>query len=570
MPLTAQHILASACRSGVQNIWMTTGSDLTSFQEATIRSSRDRIPAPRILTAPHEHVGLTAAMGETMWDGRPSMTAVHADLGVLHQGGAIHNALLGRYPVLTLSGYPPVSEAQRRHSVYWYQQRWDPGMTIRQYSRWDYRLSSLDDPSIVTERALQVALSPPTGPVHLIVPDEVARLERPGDELGQLLERRAIAPGRLGAAPVDACDAIAAQIHEARFPVIVTDRAGTDPRVVPLLSVLAEKFGIPVVAGRHRLNLADGHPASVAESSIRDSDCVLILDAPVPWIPGRGGPPSGTWTAVLGPDPLVRDVPLWEFHADLVLQVDLLATLPVLIESLAMRFGRTSEGHMAATHRLRRARERHPVRRVLPGSGPVLTEGDLGLALSELLGPEDLLVTEVFDTSGVQRQVPGTLFEKGASSLGWAQAAGMGLRVAADDRPTTCVTGDGSYMFGSPTAALSAQQQIGCPVLTIVVVNGGYRTGSTTLAAHYPDGAAVECGEYPGGLFEPQPHLAAQAAAAGGHGAVIADRSLLLPGLREARERVEKDRVPAVVEVHVERHRDRLPMPRVGPSVGAV
>lgn len=559
MAITAEHILAAARRCGVQHLWMTTGSDLTSFQEAAARCSRDGVPAPQILTAPHEHVGLTAAIGETMWDGRASMTAVHADLGVLHQGGAIHNALLGRSPVLTLSGYPPVSEAQRRHPVYWYQQRWDPGATIRQYSRWDYRLSSLDDPSVVTERALQVALSPPTGPVHLIVPDEVAREERPVGDLARHLERRPPAPARLGAAPDDACLSLAERILASRFPVVVTDRLGTDPAAVALLAALAEDFGLPVVAGRHRLNLPDGHPALVGASALSDCDCVILLDSPIPWIPGRGGPQPGVWTAAIGADPLVRDVPVWEFPVDLTLQVDVLATLPVLYEALRSRSRAGSEQAAASAARLRRAAEQHPVRIAAEGSGPVLTESDIAHALSDLLDPEDLLVTEVFDTGAVRREVPGTLFEKGASSLGWAQAAAMGLRVAADDRSTTCVTGDGSYVFGSPTAALWAQQDLDRPVLTVVIANGGYRTGSTTLAAHYPGGAAVSAGDYRGGLLEPGPRLAAQAQAAGGHGVVVSERSSLRAELRRARDRVERDRVPAVVEVVVEHHRDRLP-----------
>jgi acetolactate synthase-1/2/3 large subunit len=559
MSIVAEHILASAWRAGVAHLWMTTGSDLTSFQEAASRLRRDGVPAPRILTAPHEHVGLSAAIGETMWDGRPSMTAVHADLGVLHQGGAIHNALLGRSPVLTLSGYPPVSEAQRRHPVYWFQQRWDPGMTVRQYSRWDYRLSSLDDPSVVTERALQVALSQPTGPVHLIVPDEVARQERPDDELARHLARRPLAPGRLGTPPEDACDLLAEKILAAELPLIVTDRAGTDPSSVAVLAALAEDFGIPVIAGRNRLNLPDGHTALVAPSALVEADCVILLESPVPWIPGRGGPAHGVWTAALGVDPLVRDVPVWEFPVDLALQVDVVATLRALHEALALRSGGHRERRAAAAARLRRAAERHPSPTTAEGRSPVLTEGDIAHALSDLLEPEDLLVTEVFDTSAVRREVPGTLFEKGASSLGWAQAAGVGLRVAADDRPTTCVTGDGSYIFGSPTAVLWAQQQLDRPVLTIVMANGGYRTGSTTLAAHYPEGAAVSEGAYDGGLLEPAPRLAAQAEAGGGHGAVITSRASLRDELRRARERVERDRVPAVVEVVVEPHRDRLP-----------
>lgn len=540
----AEAILRAAARGGVQNLWMTTGSDLTSFQEGAAQLRAHDEPTPRVLTAPHEHMGLTAAMGETMVTGRPAMTAVHADLGMLHHGGALHNALVGQYPVLMMSGYPPVTPERRTNAVYWYQQRWDQGATVRQYVQWDYKLSPLDDPAVVTARALQVALSPPLGPVYLAVPDEVARGTA---QDGQGRAPTGI-PARLGGGAPDQVADIARRLREAKRPLLIVERTGRDPRTVTLLARLAQRHGLAVLARRYRLNLPDGHPWAVMTSALSDADVIIAIEAPIPWIPAASEPGPDCWVAVVGTDPLVADVPLWEFLADALLQADPYEFLAVLEEELDGGAAPHERAGWLAPHR----------QSPQPPAGSHLSPQLVAAGLNEVLDAEDILTSEVFDTAGVRRTVPGTLFEKGASSLGWAQAAAVGARYASGDRTTMCVTGDGSYLFGAPTSCLWLQGSIDAPVVTVILNNGGYRTGTTTLAAHYPDGAALRARDLSGGLVEPSPPFAAQAVAAGGFGVRVAASDQLVPALREARREVERQRVPAVVEVALPPHRDTV------------
>lgn len=160
----ASAVLAAAAASGVQRLWFNSGSELTSFQEAHAQARHHGQPTPELITCPHEHVALTAAMGETMVSGRPAMTAAHADLGLLHHGGAIHNAMWGDHPIMIMSGYPPTRAEARTSPVFWKQQRWDQGSIVRQYVKWDYKLSALDDAGLVVARGLQVALAPDPAP----------------------------------------------------------------------------------------------------------------------------------------------------------------------------------------------------------------------------------------------------------------------------------------------------------------------------------------------------------------------------------------------------------------------
>lgn len=550
-PTTALQLLETAAHAGVTDLWMTTGSDLTSFQEAIARLRQQGRRHPRLLTAPHEHVGLTAALGQQMVQGGPVMTAVHADLGVLHHGGAIHNALVGQVPVLMVSGYPPVTRDRRVAPVYWYQQRFDQGATVRQYVRWDHKLSSLDDVPAVAARALQVATSPPPGPVYLAVPDELARRATdtsPSDPARAVASAPSL---QLGAGASGLVGEVATRLLGARRPVVVLERSGRDTATVPVVTRLAGDWGIEVVSGRFRVNVEDGFAGLRTARVLAEADVVVVVESPVPWVPVHHEPAPDAWIASIGTDPLNRDLPLGGLPCDAVGQADPAAFLRALEDELAQRAGAADRERARG-----RAAAWSP-----PSREPVPTRLDpraVGVALDEVLEPTDLLVSEVFDTSPIRRPRAGTLFEKGASSLGWAQAAAVGACYAAGGTPTFAVTGDGSFLFGAPTSVLWLQQALRSPVVTVILDNGGYRTGTTTLAQHYPHGAAMADHDLSGGTLEPGVDHAAMARAAGAFGATVERLDELVPTLREARRACAEGGVPAIVVVRVPSHRSRV------------
>lgn len=539
-------ILAVARRSGVERLWFVSGSELTSLQEATARARATGTPAPQLITCPHEHVALTAALGDTMVTGGPSMTAAHADLGLLHHGGAIHNALRGDHPVLMLSGYPPTRPQARTSAVFWKQQRWDQGSIVRQYVKWDYKLAEGDDPGLVTARALQVALTPRTGPVYLAMPAEVGRLPVPTSAVGSAQE---LGIARLGTADTATLEEVAARLLSAERPLVITDRVGADPEAVSTLDELADAFGVAVRASRSRMNLRDDHPCQVRGGSLADFDAVLVIEHPVPWIPHHDAPAAGTWIGVVGSDPVEAEIPLYEFRADLRLRVDSAAFLAGLLEALHRLAGPGAVERAAA----RRAALAHAAPEPARPTGTPTAAAAMR-ALSEVMSPEDLLFWEAVDTTPVPRTRPGTLFEKGGSSLGWAVAAAVGGRIASGDRPSVTVTGDGSYLFGSPDSCLWLQQRHAAPVLTVIVNNRGHRTGTTTLAAHYPHGYAIDQEVVDGGHLKPSPDFAAHAHSQGAFGVRVTQAGELPTALAAARHAVEVLRVPAVVDVWVPEH----------------
>lgn len=554
---TAEVILATAAVSGVERLWFVSGSEIACFQEAVAKARALSRPAPALMTMTHEHAALCAAMGESMVSGRPVATAAHADLGLLHHGGALHNAFRGGYPALVITGYPATERGTRTSPVFWRQQQWDQGEIVRQYVKWDHKLAPYDNASEVVARALQVALSPPTGPAYLAVPAEVGRWRLERDV--PLTSATDLGLARSGAGPDDAISEIADQLLKANRPLVVTDRAGRDPAAVALLADIAREFALAVQATRHRVNLPDGHPAGDSSVTVDTADTILVLDHLVPWVPAIAQPNESAFTAVVGPDPLGAETPLYEFRADIRITADLASFLTSLRSELLRRRDATARERCVARWRsfedAATAARRASERRLDAGRrAGTITPELLSDAVGQVVEPRDVVAWEIADTTGIRRTVPGTLFEKGGSSLGWAMAAALGARVADPGRPTVCLTGDGSYLFGSPDSVLWAQVHHNAPVLTVINNNRGYRTGTSALAEQYPEGYAVQAGEFTGGRIAPPPDFAAAAAASGAFGRKVTELHELLPVLEAARNAVEIDGRPAVVDVWVPEH----------------
>jgi acetolactate synthase-1/2/3 large subunit len=549
--------------AGVEHLWFVSGNDLVSFQEAAARAREHGLPAPRIMQMLHEHVAISIAMGEAMFRRAPAAVAAHVDVGLLHMGGALHNAMVGEYPVLLITGYPGTTVERRTIPVFWKQQRWDQGEIVRQLMKWDYKLSTYDDPALVTARALQVATTPPHGPAYLVVPKEVGHVPLGDDAVLITVDRLGVP--RLGPGPEDAVDEIARRLLAAEHPLMITDRVGRDPRAVEALDELAREFAIAVRATRHRLSITDAHPSSWAGGTftsaqtaredglvpLAQADAIVVLEHLVPWIPARERPSTDAWVATVGMDPGALTVPLHGFASDVRIAADPAEFLLSLGErmrtlrsaSSADRIGeRWSSFEAFATRRIAE-------RDAPPSATGAIDEEWLGSAMAQVLEPEDVLTWEMTDTWRIPRTRPHTLFESGGSSLGWSVAAGMGVRFADPGRFVASLVGDGAYQFGSPGILLWAQGRYDVPILTVVANNRGYRTGTVRLREDYPDGSAVRAHDYAGGTFDPPPDVAAEARAAGGFGARVDDRADLVPTLRAAREAVERERRPAVVDV---------------------
>src|SRR5207302_4066964 len=91
------------------------------------------------------------------------------------------------------------------------------------------------------------------------------------------------------------------------------------------------------------------------------------------------------------------------------------------------------------------------------------------------------------DTSQFAFSQPGTFFGVSvAGVLGWGLGATLGAKLASPDRLVIGCIGDGSYMFGVPTAAHWVSRRMNLPVLYIVWNNARWNAVASATRGVYP------------------------------------------------------------------------------------
>jgi acetolactate synthase-1/2/3 large subunit len=556
-------IVAALARGGVEVLFFTSGSEIGFYQEAIAKARALGRPAPRLVTMTHEHASLNAALGYAAVSGKPAATAAHVDAGTLHHGGAIHTAMHANLPVVITAGFPPTSypggsaAARNAGGHLWLQETYDQHAIVRQYVKWDHRLQQHDNPALAVSRALQVALSEPRGPVYLSIAPEVS-MQAKGALRFPSVEQLGVA--RPGAPDPAGVQEVATRLLGARNPWVVVSGSGRNPASVPALVSLCERLGLAVAhAGTRRyLSFPMAHPLMSASAGLADADVVLVLEADVPWLP----PGPQAWVAAVGFDPIARKIPTYEFTADLRLACDPL----LFIQALASRAeaGMNSDIARRCAERAERiGKESRKYRLALEaeanghgGTKPVHPLF-LGARIAALAEKSDAIVID--DTLPHNRLYellrcsrPGSYFYTPGTSGGWASGAAFGAKLAAPDRDVIAVSGDGFYMFGTPTAALWSAAHYRAPFLAVVYQNRSYGTGTLRTRQFYPGGYA-ERGGFDGGYFDPPMDLAREAEAAGACGINVREPGELDGALERALSEVRRGR-PAVVAVWLARH----------------
>jgi acetolactate synthase-1/2/3 large subunit len=553
--------------AGIEFVFFTSGSEICFYQEAIAKLTNEGRAAPKLISINHEHAGLNAALGYAAVSGRPAVTAVHVDAGTLHQGGAIHTAYRSCLPVLMTAGAPPTSYpgsirgARGVGGHIWMQQTYDQHAIVRQYVKWDHRLEYQDNAGLIVGRALQVACSPPCGPVYLSLPQEISLRQVDGAKfptLDQLGVARPPAPDPEGIRE------IAGRLIKARNPFVVVSGSGRNPATIRPLVRLCEMLGVPVVNSISRafLSFPFAHPLFQGSVGLDKADMVLVIDADIPWMPGPMAPGPDCYVAVIDMDPVKQKFPTFEFPANLRLTADPLLSINALTAAL--------EGLTSSEHKSRfaaRAAEWEKIsgqkRRDLHDDA--ISRGKtrpidplwLNYQIAEFLEEDDIVLDDTLPGSRLYEFVrmsrPGSYITNPGTSGGWASGAALGAKCAAPDRDIIAVSGDGFYMFGTSAPALWAAAHYKMPFLMVVYQNRSYTTGTTRLNTAYPEGFAKRQDfDYEGGYFDPPIDFAREAEAAGAYGENVKDPDDISAALKRGRSQIRRG-TPAVISVWLPR-----------------
>src|SRR5262249_14346096 len=132
---------------------------------------------PRCIVVPHENVAMAMAHGYYRASGKPAAVMVHVTVGTANAVCGLMNASRDNVPILLAAGRTPLTEtenaASRNRSIHWGQEAFDQGGMVREFVKWDYELRSGQPVDAVVDRALDIAMTEPRGPVYLTLPREV-------------------------------------------------------------------------------------------------------------------------------------------------------------------------------------------------------------------------------------------------------------------------------------------------------------------------------------------------------------------------------------------------------------
>lgn len=544
--IAAEDYLEALACHGIEHLFCNPGTDFAPIVEAFARAARTNRPVPRPMVVPHENCALAMAHGYTMITGKPQAVMLHTNVGTANAINALIDASRDRVPVLLTSGRTPFTESgpsgARNVYIHWAQEMYDQAGMLREMVKWDYEMKRGDQVANVVDRALELAMASPRGPVYLSLPREVL-----GETVGEPsdAQRPPRAQPRVPHPAAADIERLADWIAAARSPLVITGTLGRDPQESVLLSRIADRFALPVIPYNTRyFALSSAHPmfqGSMPGPLLNEADLVIVLESDVPWMPSKEHPAPGAKIVQVGEDPLYARYPMRSFPSDLTLTANARAVLEALEPALADRLppAAVADRHARLSLRSNELQRRWLAEAEKAGRGEAIDMAWLNHCLREVVDRDTVVINEYsFRQEYCPLETPGSLFGvSAAGGLGWGFPAALGAKLASPDKMVLAVLGDGAYMFANPTACHYVSQVQNLPTLTVLYNNALYGAVRRATLDMYAHGTAAE-GD--GRLLAdlPAPDFERTIAAHGGHGERVERPGDLPTALKRAADAV--------------------------------
>ncbi|KAJ9304278.1 hypothetical protein DTO217A2_6242 [Paecilomyces variotii] len=550
--------------AGITHVFANLGSDHPSILEAMVKGQNERKDQfPKIITCPNEMVALSMADGYARLTGKPQCVIVHVDVGTQGLAAAVHNASMGRAPVLIFAGLSPFTiEGEMRGSrteyIHWIQDVRDQKQIVAQYCRYTGEIKTGKNVKQMVNRALQFATSDPQGPVYLVGAREVME----EDIEPYTIDRTVWGPVGPSALPPQGVEQIAAELVAAKEPLAIVGYTGRSSSAVKELVTLTNTVrGLRVLdTGGSDMCFPADHPASLGlrygiHDAIKTADFILVVDCDVPWIPTLCKPKDSAKIVHIDVDPLKQMMPVFYIPAIATFKADSTVAFKQLHEYISSHPNLSQVVSSAEfASRGQRLEEEHRQRQQEIAALAAVPSGDyasinVSYVTSQLRQacPADTIwaieavTLTAFVSDQIGATIPNSFINCGGGGLGWSGGGALGIKLATDEQhggnnkgKFVCqIVGDGTYLFSVPGSVYWISRRYNIPILTIVLNNKGWNAPRKSMLLVHPDGDASRAtNEELNISFAPTPDYAGIAKAAAG-GEIWAGRASTVKTLAE-------------------------------------
>ena len=432
---------------------------------------------------------MAMADGFAMASGGLGVVNLHISCGLGNAMGMLYNAFREGTPLLVTAGQQDRRLMFEEPILY--------GQMVevtRPWTKWSCEVQRAADIPAAVRRAVQTALTPPTGPVFLSLPVDVQM-----EPVGQAASLpTASLPDSRTRPPLTAVRQAAELLVAAKNPAILAGSRVTERGAMAELVAVAEALGAPVITEsgttHGRLAFPSDHPLNgqglplwspEVRRRLEEYDVLLVVGMDLlrqyiyfeparaipeqcrlvqidedPWQLGKNYPVE---VGVIGD----TQTSLAELHALLQLQLT-----PEQQAAVRERTARHVARHEAAREALRRqiAAERD--------QRPLTPLGLMG-ALARVLPPDVAVIEEAvtttnttFERLGVLKNTTGYFGHRGWA-LGWGLGVSIGVKLAWPARPVLALLGEGAAAYGIQGLWSAARYKI--PVVFVICNNAQYQ-----------------------------------------------------------------------------------------------
>jgi len=364
---------------------------------------------------------------------------------------------------------------------------------VRPWTKWAVEVERVEDLPAATRRAIQMAVTPPTGPVFMSLPMDVQSAVAEGLDLTP-----AGLPDRRVRPPLDGLQRAAEVLLSAKNAAILVGSRVQEADAVEELARLAERLGVPVISEsgttHGRLGFPCDHPlyaqglplwSPEVRQRLKDYDVLFVagmdlLRQYVYYEPARAIP-EHIRLVHLDEDPyqLGKNYPL-----EVGLIGDTKTGLAELEAILAQRM--TDQQKKAAAQRIEDYARNHAAackaawqECEATGQERPLSPLAFMAAIARVLPPDVAVVEEAVTTTNTLLERLGALkntsgyFGHRGWALGWGLGVAIGAKLAWPERPVMAILGEGAAMYGIQGLWSAAHHRI--PVTFVIANNAQYQ-----------------------------------------------------------------------------------------------